>query len=61
MRFLFDGHVLDMDRRELRLGNIVSIGSLTLALVHPREVFKPLILMNAAAWISVPTITPLVM
>ncbi len=31
--------------------NIVSIGSLTLAIVHPREVFKPLILMNAAAWI----------
>ena len=32
--------------------NIVSIGSLTLAIVHPREVFKPLILMNAAAWIG---------
>ena len=31
--------------------NIVSIGSLTLAIVHPREVFKPLILMNAVAWI----------
>ena len=31
--------------------NIVSIGSLTLAIVHPREVFKPLILMNASAWI----------
>lgn len=31
--------------------NIVSIGSLTLAIVHPREVFKSLILMNAAAWI----------
>jgi DNA repair protein RadC len=31
--------------------NIVSIGSLTLAIVHPREVFKPLILMNAAAFI----------
>jgi DNA repair protein RadC len=31
--------------------NIVSIGSLTLAIVHPREVFKPLILMNAAACI----------
>ena len=31
--------------------NIVSIGSLTLAIVHPREVFKPLILMNAGAWI----------
>ena len=31
--------------------NIVSIGSLTLAIIHPREVFKPLILMNACAWI----------
>ncbi len=31
--------------------NLVAIGSLTLAIVHPREVFKPLILMNAAAWI----------
>jgi len=31
--------------------NLVSIGALTLAIVHPREVFKPLILMNAAAWI----------
>ncbi len=31
--------------------NLVSIGALTLAIVHPREVFKPLILMNACAWI----------
>ncbi len=31
--------------------NIVSTGSLTLAIVHPREVFKPLILMNAGAWL----------
>ncbi|MEX5213380.1 MAG: JAB domain-containing protein [Nitrospiraceae bacterium] len=29
--------------------NVVSIGSLTMSLVHPREVFKPLILMNAYA------------
>lgn len=29
--------------------NVVSIGSLTGALVHPREVFKPAILANAAA------------
>jgi len=33
--------------------NLVSIGSLTLAIIHAREVFKPLILMNAAAWIGV--------
>jgi len=31
--------------------NLVSIGSLTLSIVHPREVFKPLILMNSAAFI----------
>ena len=29
--------------------NVVAIGSLTAALVHPREVFKPAILSNAAA------------
>lgn len=29
--------------------NVVSIGTLTLALVHPREVFKPSILLNSAA------------
>jgi DNA repair protein RadC len=29
--------------------NRVSVGSLTAALVHPREVFKPAILANAAA------------
>jgi DNA repair protein RadC len=29
--------------------NVVAVGSLTSALVHPREVFKPAILANAAA------------
>ena len=29
--------------------NVVSIGLLSLSIVHPREVFKALILMNAAA------------
>lgn len=44
--------VCGLDARHCIIGvNIVSIGSLTLAIVHPREVFKPLILMNAAAWI----------
>jgi DNA repair protein RadC len=44
--------VCGLDAKHRIIGvNIVSIGSLTLALVHPREVFKPLILMNAAAWI----------
>ena len=40
---------LDVKHRIIGI-NIVSIGSLTLTIVHPREVFKPLILMNAAAW-----------
>ena len=41
-----------LDARHCIIGaNIVSVGSLTLSIVHPREVFKPLILMNAAAWI----------
>jgi DNA repair protein RadC len=31
--------------------NVVSVGTLTLSIVHPREVFKPLIVMNAAAWL----------
>jgi DNA repair protein RadC len=31
--------------------NEVSVGSLTSSLVHPREVFKPLILHNAVAFI----------
>ena len=42
--------VLLLDGKNQVLGfNIVSIGSLTAALVHPREVFKPVILANAAA------------
>ena len=44
--------VCGLDAKHCIIGvNIVSVGSLTLAIVHPREVFKPLILMNAAAWI----------
>lgn len=39
---------LDAKHRIIGL-NIVSVGSLTLSIVHPREVFKPLILMNACA------------
>ena len=39
-----------LDGKNQVLGfNVVSIGSLTAALVHPREVFKPVILANAAA------------
>lgn len=33
--------------------NVVSVGSLNASLVHPREVFKPAILQNAAALILV--------
>ena len=45
--------VCGLDAKHRIVGvNIVSIGSLTLAIVHPREVFKPLILMNAVAWIG---------
>lgn len=39
---------LDAKHRIIGL-NVVSVGSLTLSIVHPREVFKPLILMNACA------------
>ena len=60
LRPLFEGLdreqflVCGLDAKHRIIGvNLVSIGSLTLALVHPREVFKPLILMNAAAWIGV--------
>jgi DNA repair protein RadC len=46
--------VLLLDGRNQVLGfNTVSVGSLTAALVHPREVFKPVILANAAAVILV--------
>jgi DNA repair protein RadC len=42
--------VLFLDRKNQVTGiNTVSIGSLTASIVHPREVFKPAILANAAA------------
>jgi DNA repair protein RadC len=44
--------VVGLDAKHRVIGtNLVSIGSLTLTIVHPREVFKALILMNASAWI----------
>ena len=53
---LFDGldreHflVIGLDAKHAVTGiNTVSIGSLTMSIVHPREVFKPLLLMNASA------------
>jgi DNA repair protein RadC len=46
--------VLLLDGKNQVLGfNVVSVGSLTAALVHPREVFKPAILANAASLILV--------
>jgi DNA repair protein RadC len=44
--------VLMLDQKNKVIGiNTVSIGSLTASIVHPREVFKPAILSNAAALI----------
>ena len=45
--------VCGLDAKHRVIGiNLVSIGTLTLSIVHPREVFKPLIVMNAAAWLA---------
>ena len=42
-----------LDAKNVSIGvNIVSIGTLSLSIVHPREVFKPAILLNAAAIIA---------
>ncbi len=44
--------VLLLDRKNRVIGiNTVSVGSLSSAVVHPREVYKPAILSNAAALI----------
>lgn len=44
--------VCGLDAKHRVIGiNVVSVGSLSLSVVHPREVFKPLIVMNAAAWL----------
>lgn len=46
--------VILLNAKNLPLGvHLVSIGSLTASLVHPREVFKPALLANAAAFIAV--------
>ncbi len=42
--------MMALDSRRQVIGcQVVSIGTLSASLVHPREVFKPAILMNAAA------------
>ena len=58
LRAHFDGRpheeflVLFLDAKHTPVGyQVVSVGSLTLSIVHPREVCKPLILMNAAGFI----------
>lgn len=39
-----------LDAKHAIIGvNVVSVGSLTMSIVHPREVFKPAILLNASA------------
>ncbi|MFN8545533.1 MAG: JAB domain-containing protein [Candidatus Binatia bacterium] len=40
-------------RNQITGFNVVSVGSLTASLVHPREVFKPAILGNAAGVVLV--------
>ena len=56
LRPFFDGLdreqflVCCLDAKHAIIGvNVVSVGSLTLSIVHPREVFKPAILLNAGA------------
>ncbi|WHZ24737.1 MAG: DNA repair protein RadC [Nitrospira sp.] len=58
LRPLFEGLdreqflICGLDAKHKLIGiNVVSTGSLNLTIVHPREVFKPLILMNAGAWL----------
>ncbi|TAJ07565.1 MAG: DNA repair protein RadC [Nitrospirae bacterium] len=60
LRPLFDGldreqfAVCCLDAKHAIIGvNIVSTGSLTITVVHPREAFKAAILMNACAFICV--------
>jgi len=46
--------VILLDGKNRAIGiNLVSIGTLTAALVHPREIYKPAIVGNAAALILV--------
>ena len=47
-------HVLTLDRKHKVIGrHMASLGSLTASLVHPREVFRPALLDNAASVILV--------
>jgi len=43
-------YVVALDQQHKIIGaSLVSVGSLSMAIVHPREVFKPAITLNAAA------------
>lgn len=47
-------YVVALDQQLKMIGiNLVSLGTLTASLVHPREIFKALILLNAANFIGV--------
>jgi DNA repair protein RadC len=59
-KVIFEGYdresvyVFMLDQKHTILGiNLVSMGSLTESLVHPRELFKAIILVNAAAFVMV--------
>jgi DNA repair protein RadC len=59
-RAIFEGYdreaifIFMLDQKHKIIGiNLVSMGSLTESLLHPRELLKPLILANAAAFIFV--------
>ncbi len=46
--------IVALDSKNRMIGfHPVAIGSLTTSVVHPREVFKPLVLQNAAAFIAI--------
>lgn len=46
--------IVPLDAKHRALGfSVVSVGSLTASIVHPREIFKLLVLSNAAAFICV--------
>jgi len=59
-RVIFEGmdreaaYVFMLDVKNKLLGvNLISVGSLTESLIHPRELFKAIILLNAASFIFV--------
>jgi DNA repair protein RadC len=46
-------YIIALDQKNKVIGiNMVSMGTLTASVVHPREVFKALIMLNAASFIA---------